>query len=480
MEADDHPEFGIDVEENLKIQINQLSLHNSKVSRARMKIVESKAIDLAVESTLPSAVDSIITMPLSKDVMVFAEKEHNSNKVVNHSDSNFPEKSEISHSLSVLSKGNDTAVVKYDSIRVDENISVKYRMGIDRPPPPKGPPPRSVSQESEEDDDDEESTDNAESDSDKEEITSEFEAPIHPSLPAENDGVEILSTPNVEMRPPSDEDDDTLMQIKVLRDHAKTLEKLDDILAAEVLHERALELDPTDILTLQGCALFLHRKKGEVARAEAFFGRALQICLPSLHSNLVSPSKKKQEGFGDVALLSFRPDGQGSPVNSSVHAIRDIVVRDEKVKLRDVVLLLLTFANFLEKAKGDAEGAAMLLHKAILLAPDDSFALATVAHFSTLHRGVCKELSISDTDSLFRKALRLDPKNTTFMMWYGKFLKNTKKLGPAELMYRSAVDVSAGDKKNEPTSLCNYATFLFKHKKNVVKASELFLTALER
>lgn len=434
----------------------------------------------------------------------------------------------------------------YEGIRVEENSNrAKFRMGLDRPPPPRNPPPNIPSQRSESDDEESDSNSDKSSDNDdnvnesdeEDESTDEdaqpqastatatiktlsiaqplvpmdgsinlsvsrasttvpvpIASPQVPSNIAINQSNQISSalTP-VETRNnnTNNEDsellDDHLQQLRVLREHAKTLERLDDLLAAEVLHERALELDPTDIVTLQGFAVFLHKKRGELARAEAFFSRALQICLPGLHSNMQSPSKKKQENFSDILLLTSRSDGNGkqnqSPLAKEVQHLPNaglLTLREERFKLKNIVSLLLNFANFMEKAKGDAEAAAMLLHKAVSLAPNDAFGLATLAHFSTLHKGVCKELSPTDTDELFRKALRLEPKNAMFMMWYGKFLKKRKKMGPAELMYRSAVDVSKGNKKIEPTTQCNYATFLFKHRKKVEKASEIFIAALER
>jgi hypothetical protein len=47
------------------------------------------------------------------------------------------------------------------------------------------------------------------------------------------------------------------------------------------MYTRALELDPMNIHTLGKYAVFLRHKRGELVRAESFFIRALQICLPN-------------------------------------------------------------------------------------------------------------------------------------------------------------------------------------------------------
>ena len=39
-------------------------------------------------------------------------------------------------------------------------------------------------------------------------------------------------------------------------------------------------MDPLDIKTVNKFAVFLHKKRGELARAEAFFLRGMQVCMP--------------------------------------------------------------------------------------------------------------------------------------------------------------------------------------------------------
>ncbi len=46
--------------------------------------------------------------------------------------------------------------------------------------------------------------------------------------------------------------------------------------------------------------------------------------------------------------------------------------------------------------------------------------------------------------------------------------------------YKVAVERSAGQERLEPTAICNYATFVFKQRKDPVKAQALFAAGLER
>ena len=62
--------------------------------------------------------------------------------------------------------------------------------------------------------------------------------------------------------------------------------KLDDIPAADSMYTRALELDPLNIHTLNKYAVFLHHKRGELVRAEAFFVRALQSSMPNFSKSI--------------------------------------------------------------------------------------------------------------------------------------------------------------------------------------------------
>ena len=91
---------------------------------------------------------------------------------------------------------------------------------------------------------------------------------------------------HVDRSPDNNEDHDDVdfehKQIKLLLHQAKQLSSCSGIDEADSLYQQALELDPMNISTLVSYASFLHKKKGELARAEAFYNRCLQVYLPGV------------------------------------------------------------------------------------------------------------------------------------------------------------------------------------------------------
>eukprot|EP01033_Poteriospumella_lacustris_P016311 gene16311-11660_t len=408
------------------------------------------------------------------------------------------------------------------------------------------------------------------------------------------------------------------LEIEELLRHAKLLQRADDNLAAEILLERALDMDPMNILVLQSIARFLHVKKGELARAEAFFNRALQVSQPQLYSQLTALTLQQRElnlrfshdvdavvsvlspllqelmgtataadgrqhvaGGGGVqpTKLSFSPTSgairssgdadaataaaaatstaaaanngarqASAPSSETLKTVVEQSSSDSRFCLPHLLSLLLSFAKFLLKSKGDVDAAALLLQQAVLLAPDHAACLAQYAHFLTEHVPLKPDAAVVSSstgggggggggassrppkpsitqqiDALFQRALQCAPGHCVFMMWYAKFLKKLKRFGPAEFMYRSAWEIAAkqqelamerrllaatsggggggGGKEEdgaeggeeeeeeddptamsqEPTALCNYATFLFKYRpKRVRDARELFLLGVRK
>lgn len=575
-EAEIHPEFGIQAEENLRQQMSQAALVNTKMNRTRHKINDAKGIDApkSVLSATQSAKES--PSPSSKAIQSTPQSEPKSKLVLNESQSvvssasNSPQKKDdLEFVSSFLGKKLDFSTAKAPSVESSSSTSKNnnYQNIVNSshsmPKTIISPPDRNLdskkmvnpskkliessdSDHSGDENNDESSSDSGDESSEDEKrhkgVKKKYHAQINPKQPSpliskgnsnaalneppmlvRNDSsieeIIKLSRPDSKGQSPDYDDSanagqfstkqlldesrqeksakqkmdellsmpshrdqlteeeeavrsDEIEQIKVLREHAKTLEKLDDLLAAEVLHERALELDPTDIRTLQGYAMFLHQKKGELARAEAFFNRALQLSFPSLYTQLHTPHLRKSlldassPAALDKTLSAFSPPSKTS--------LSEISFRDDKIKIKHVVNLLMTFSNFMSKSKGDIEAAAILLQKASALAEDDAFPQATYAHFCSIHTDVCKDVAERDVDTLFRKAMKLDPKNPVYKMWYAKFLKRLGKLGPAELMYQAALETSRGHPKNEATAICNYATFLFKQRKSTDKAGNLF------
>jgi tetratricopeptide (TPR) repeat protein len=255
---------------------------------------------------------------------------------------------------------------------------------------------------------------------------------------------------------------DEKTQIRVLRSHAKVLEGLKDIPAAEAVHMRALELDPTNIATLEGFAMFLHQKKGELARAEAFFNRGLQVCLPGLSLRTSATNTPTAEHKKDKMAQSGVSFGTDASMQGN--------------KITHIVRFIMSYAHFMNKSKGDIEAAGILYRKGIELAPENALLLATYAHF--LAQLGDKESSAAAME-YFQKALKFSPGNGQYCMWYGKLLKKMGKVGQAELMYKVALEQSKGNETLEPTAICNYATFVFKQRKDPVRAHALFIKGLE-
>lgn len=376
------------------------------------------------------------------------------------------------------------------------------------------------------------------------------------------------NTPSVviQVQPSNMLDNENNLLIEELLKHSKSLQRADDILAAEILLERALDMEPMNVLVLQTIARFLHVKKGELARAEAFFNRGLQVSLPQLYGQLTALTLQQRQlnlrfsqDLGNIVsvlspllqrVVSDNEDGSDSnkptpqmtamgsdsqsivrsPANASndVDKLKSIVEQssvESRFKVPHVVSLLLSFGKFLLKAKGDIDAAALLFQHAAVLAPDHADSLANYAHFLTEHitfkdTAVKSEVptnSVSGTtsvvqqiDSLFQRALQCAPGHPIYLMWYAKFLKKLKKLGPAEFMYRSAWEIATRQQTRESKAtismqidgqnedyededegrslhnqeaivLCNYATFLFKHRPNKVRqARDLFVMGLEK
>ena len=260
-------------------------------------------------------------------------------------------------------------------------------------------------------------------------------------------------------------DGDNREQVKTLLKHAKVLEGLGDLISAESMYARALELNPLDVSSLNSYAVFLHNKRGELTRAESFFGRAIHTIFPGLYEAVCVPNPDKIP----------RPP----PVFDLTDGKHDNELKDKpalsKTKYKVVVNCLLNYAGFLSRAKGDIESAQFVYSKALQVASSDAKVLGIVAHFLAEEGGNSKKAA-----DIFARAMKLDPNNSKHAMWYAKVLKKQGKSGQAELMYMVALQKSQGDKKIEPTAICNYATYIFKHKKDKVKAQQMFIEGLEK
>ena len=265
----------------------------------------------------------------------------------------------------------------------------------------------------------------------------------------------------------SDEEDDEAAdhkRIAALRQEARSLEHNGDLRGAEDCLSRALELDPLDVRTLEAYAVFLQTRKGEVARADSFFTRALHVCLPDLLQSLTL----KQKQSPPVPVQSR------SPPNSLPKNPKEA----SSLRVRSVIRLLLTYANFLKRSKADIEAAATVYAKAVELGPEHAKALAAYAHFLCEEGG---QQNVEDALGLFSRALKAEPHNVVHALWYAKLLRRCGKVAQAGIMYDVAHKFSNGTgRKIEATAICNLATFFYKQRKDPDKAQSLFLEGLAR
>eukprot|EP00981_Chlorochromonas_danica_P010206 scaffold3057_cov163-Ochromonas_danica.AAC.12 len=516
-EAENHEEYGLGAEESLREAMSQMSFANTKISRARRRLQESQALEqtlrpasddidqantnelvvrpvkskdstqskekrqksvhmMEADPVIPSILDNVLKQPERrlatpaaalisvKDMSWEESDEENEEEPLRAIEKSrkatpLPREAHKSDADEAFSSSDEERKMKEEEMRPTK--SKKEPPVFRAVPPPAGPPPqRSVLLPP---------ATPLPSQSESEET---IPALIQSDEPCEIIGItktKVEENVSLSVRVAEDRNEVSEEEVKKLRKAARELERGDDFLAAELLLQRALEVDPINIPTLQTFAVFLHKRKGELARAEAFFNRALQLCMPGVFASISSPKHS--------VVVS-------ESVNAAIQSLPD--PSTDRVKLTHAVQLLLSFSNFMVKAKGDIEAAHRLLQKALQLAPEDATVVATTAHFldqfaledeANAQKRSAKV--INNIDTLFREALRRRPGYPGFMLWYAHFLKRNNRLGPAELMYKSAT-VAARGTTWEPAALCNYATFLFKQRKKQAESQELFEKALEQ
>jgi Tfp pilus assembly protein PilF len=148
------------------------------------------------------------------------------------------------------------------------------------------------------------------------------------------------------------------------------------------------------------------------------------------------------------------------------------------LRVRSVIRLLLTYANFLKRSKADIEAAATVYAKAVELGPEHAKALAAYAHFLCEEGG---QQYVEDALGLFSRALKAEPHNVVHALWYAKLLRRCGKVAQAGIMYDVAHKFSNGTgRKIEATAICNLATFFYKQRKDPDKAQNLFVEGLAR
>ena len=267
----------------------------------------------------------------------------------------------------------------------------------------------------------------------------------------------------------NDQESENRKQVKAYRQHARVLEHNGDLVGADQLFARALDLDPLDVRTLEAYGLFLHSRKGELARADAFFTRAVHVCVPDL---LLQNEKTGSPGLGGggggvgVRETAAPPPSLQPPLAAS------------NLRVKTVVRLLLTYANFLKRSKGDIESASLVYRKAVDIAPDNAKALAECGHFLCEEGG---QQNMDDALGLLARALKAAPSNPVYALWYAKLLRRCGRTTQADIMYQVAYKHSLGSgKKIEATAVCNFATFIYRQRKDPDRAQKLFIEGLAK
>jgi tetratricopeptide (TPR) repeat protein len=313
--------------------------------------------------------------------------------------------------------------------------------------------------------------------------------------------------------------------IKELRVQGKMLEALGDLSGAEWAYQEALKIDPLNIKTLAVFAVFLHRKRGEMDRAAAFFGRALQQCLPSLFNEIAASAGKRKIRVVEVDAASTADPSSplkspislnsatasavtgsattteavvASPGTSGIAIIPDVEPGSGglRIKNRDLVTLLMKYASFLTRAQGDVEAATAIYKRAVEIEPNDSLILGSAAHFLASEGGDHQEAL-----ALYSRSLKADPSNALHALWYAKLLRKVGNLAQAEVMYKVAIQKSAEQAAQlnnsdgaskiqtsklssssavEASAICNYATFVYKQRKDNERALNLFEAGIRR
>ena len=288
------------------------------------------------------------------------------------------------------------------------------------------------------------------------------------------------------------DEDYTAARLRTLRKEAKGWAHVSNMDQAESTFQEALMLDPLDIRTLESFASFLNRKRGDIARAESFYRRALQVSVPGLLEEIAHREKTPTSPSTSTPAKA-RPDFV-APSPEDIAKRAPPPKDGPKISVRSIISLLLTFATFLSRAKGDIEATLLVYRRAIKVAPKDGQALAAFAHFlaeegagynvvspanSPGVSGNADQRATDEAAGLFQEALKACPGNPLVALWYAKFLKKRKKFGEADLMYQVALqkaspdavrrcDSSAGgDKSIRATVMCNYGSFLYRTRGNM-------------
>ena len=304
-------------------------------------------------------------------------------------------------------------------------------------------------------------------------------------------------------------------QIRELLKHASVLEGHNELEKAESLYEKALLLGPTDLKVLDSFAVFLHKKKGEISRAESFFRRAVQVYAPQLMMDLkIGVSKGARPPL--ESPIQSPNSASSSPIAKS--PMDPWEEKGSRTSVASVIRLLLNYAAFINRGKGDVEGAFIIYRRAYRIDATNAKVLAHFAHFLAEEGGDFinspsknatnernRSFTTLEAERLFSLALKSNPGDPLIALWYAKLLKKDRKFGQSELMYKvayescislrklrekHAIDLPDGavmhnytrskSARVEAAAICNYATFIHRVRKDVDRAKLLFVDGITR
>ena len=172
-----------------------------------------------------------------------------------------------------------------------------------------------------------------------------------------------------------------------------------------------------------------------------YTNRAVHSCVPKLIEELTSgitkPTRPSIESSPGSSPEKVSSDSKPSPSTN---------LSNRKLSVASISRLLLNFASFTNRAKGDIESAFIIYRRAYRIDESNPKVLAHFAHFlgeeggdimnsNLAHKNkppdtpnhTKSRLSCSEAEKLFGLALKSNPSDALIAMWYAKLLKKVGK-----------------------------------------------------
>lgn len=177
----------------------------------------------------------------------------------------------------------------------------------------------------------------------------------------------------------------------------------------------------------------------------------MQVCVPALIEELnsgISGSRRPTIEESPTVSPEKQTPVKLPSVNSHMSPFDSPSSR--KAPATVVMRLLLNFASFISRARGDVEGAFIIYRKAYRIDETNPKVLAHFAHFLAQEGGDLMNspsknsgrVSTAEAERLFSLALKSNPRDALIAMWYAKLLKRAGKLGQVIVFYQSESKVN--------------------------------------